>query len=308
MKKLLLGLCLVLVLISCKDNTKDQSRVFEDEPNIVSEAKSSNVGDNLNLQALGELVKTSANAQDLESKLNTSGSINNLDLDEDGSVDYIKVTEYGSGNSKGFSFTVDLAGGETQEVATIELQKNNGSAQMGIQGNQQMYGNHANYSSSYSLSDIIMLNYLFGNHTPYYSPYHYGFYPSYYHSYRSVPYVTYNSRVINVTRTTTFKQNRGYKYSMKSPNRGKMSKAVVTRNKSLVNASRLSRAKTTTTNTRKSAYKPSITPSRSVNRPSRSSYKPSTSSYKPSKSSYSSSRSSSSRSSSSRSSSSGRRR
>jgi hypothetical protein len=45
-----------------------------------------------------------------------NNSINNLDSDGDGQVDYIKVTEYGDGVNKGFSFTVDTKDGQTQEI------------------------------------------------------------------------------------------------------------------------------------------------------------------------------------------------
>lgn len=137
MKKLMIALACLVVLTGCGPS-QSQSQVYVNPaPVAVVTPSSSTLGDNLNLQALGELVRRSANAQAIEGELNKPNSINNLDLDGDGQVDYIKVTEYANGNTKGFSFTVELAGGQTQEVATVELQQGQGNqATMNIQGNQ----------------------------------------------------------------------------------------------------------------------------------------------------------------------------
>lgn len=137
MKNIVLTVACLIVLSSCDSNQNSyrNGQVSVNQPSIVVTPVATNLGDNLNLQALGELVKTSKNAQDIEDKLNTAGSINNLDLDGDGSVDYIKVTEYGDGNNRGFSFTIELAGGEKQEIATIDIEKGESNANMNIQGN-----------------------------------------------------------------------------------------------------------------------------------------------------------------------------
>ena len=124
MKKLILVLGIILIgYTSCNEQAESQVIVNQPRTTAVVTPDNGNIGDNLNLQALGELVKKSNNAQEIEEKLNQANSINNLDLDGDGKVDYIKVTEYGQNGIKGFSFTVDLANGQKQEVATVELQQ-----------------------------------------------------------------------------------------------------------------------------------------------------------------------------------------
>lgn len=239
MKKLLFILTFAsLALVSCNERPYQSGQVVVQpyqEPNVSVTPEVANLGDNLNLQALGELVKNSTSAQDIESKLNTSGSINNLDLNGDGSVDYIKVTEYGSGDQRGFSFTVDLPNNETQEIATIEVSKANNGAQMNIQGNQNLYGNNGYYQSHYSVGDLMIMHYLFTYHRPYYSPYRYGYYPSYYHSYRSVPVTSYRSRVVTTTKTTKLTNSprpTTTSNSIKSPNANKVSSSVSSRAKS----------------------------------------------------------------------------
>lgn len=84
MKKLLLSAVMVIALSSCKEST---GNVYVQEPiknDVVVTPSSPNIGDNLDLESLGELVKGCNSAEEIESKLNSSGSINNLDLDGEG--------------------------------------------------------------------------------------------------------------------------------------------------------------------------------------------------------------------------------
>lgn len=302
MKKLFITLVAVIALTSCKDNSNQGQIVVNDyQPSQVSVTPEvANLGDNLNLQALGELVKNSTSAQDIEDKLNTTGSINNLDLNNDGSVDYIKVTEYGDANQKGFSFTVDVAQGQTQEIATIEVAQGSNNAQMNIQGNQQLYGNNGYYQSSYSLTDMMIMSYLFRPHPYYHSPYYYGHYPTYYRSYRSTPYNSYRNRISTTTRTTTItRTTRPTTTRSSSPNANKSVSSVTTRAKSLSTPTRSQKSFTTTSASRQ---RPSTSGFRSTSssspRKSSSSWGSSSSSRKSSGSSWGSSSRSSSRSSS----------
>jgi hypothetical protein len=328
MKKLFITLVAAIALTSCKDNNQGQVVVNDYQPSTVSVTPEvANLGDNLDLQALGELVKNSTSAQDVEDKLNQQGSINNLDLNNDGNVDYIKVTEYGEGNQKGFSFTVDLPNNESQEIATIEVQKGSDGAQMNIQGNHQLYGNNHYYQSHYSLTDMMIMSYLFTYHRPYYSPYRYGYYPNYYRSYRSAPYSSYRTRMATTTKTTRITRSTPSTTtttrSISSPNANKSSSSVTARAKSMAaptssqksfSTTSTARQKPTTSgfgnknrNTTSSSSKPksssSTSSSSSKSRSSGSNWGSSSSSRKSSGSSWgssSSSRSSSSRSSSRR--------
>lgn len=319
MKNLFILLVATLTFVSCKENNNGydnrQVVVNDYQPSQVSVTPEvANLGDNLDLQALGELVKNSTSAQDIEDKLNNTGSINNLDLNNDGQVDYIKVTEYGDGNSKGFSFTVDLPNNETQEIATIEVQRGDGGAQMNIHGNQQLYGNQGYYQSHYSLGDLMIMHYLFTPHRPYYSPYRYGYYPSYYHSYRSRPYSSYRNSVTRSTRTTTITRTTRPSTTssrISSPNANKVSSTVTARAKTLSAPTRSQKSFTTTSAARQrpttSGFKNKSTSS-SPRKSSSSWGSSSSSSRKSSGSSWGSSRSSSRSSGSSSRSSSSRRR
>jgi len=96
----------------------------------------------LDLRAVGEILKKAKTAEEFEKLLNVSDSgVNNLDLNADGKVDYIKVTEFGDEKVKGFSLTTEIDKGDVQEVATIKIQKSGDKgAEVEYHGNPSIYG------------------------------------------------------------------------------------------------------------------------------------------------------------------------
>jgi hypothetical protein len=132
----------------------------------------------LDLAATTELAKKATDAADFEKRLNSqSEAVNNIDLNDDGKVDYIKVTEYGSGNTRGFSLTDEISPGKVQEIATIEFQKENNAATVQTTGNPALYGPSNYHQSSFGLTDALLIGWLFSNRPSYSSPYGYGNYP-----------------------------------------------------------------------------------------------------------------------------------
>ncbi|MGA9407725.1 MAG: hypothetical protein WBW71_11390 [Bacteroidota bacterium] len=156
----------------------------------------------LDLQAVTEIVKHSKNAADIEQQLNAPGSVNNLDINGDGNVDYIHVTEYGKGNMRGFSLTVMDSTGAEQEIATIEIEREYNSADVIVVGEPAYYGPGVCYTGVWVPADVALWVYLWHPHRFYYSPYAYGYYPAYYHPYHPVPYAAYNSHVTILVRST----------------------------------------------------------------------------------------------------------
>ncbi len=187
------------------------------------QAMATTAAEGLDLKAVGELVKQARNGEEFEKLLNKSGGVNNLDLNEDNKVDYIHVTEYGNDRAKGFSLTVQPEPGETQEVATIDIEKEGERANVEVQGQEQIYGHNHYHHYSSPLTSFLLMSYLFSPHRMFFSPWGYGRYPGGYGAYRPVPAAAYRSRAGNMARSSTSQKNSASRISNKvtSPNKGK---------------------------------------------------------------------------------------
>jgi hypothetical protein len=99
-------------------------------------------GDNFSLEGALELFKKSASPEEFERKLNASDSrVNNLDLNGDGEIDYIRVIDRNEGNVHAFILQAVLSSTESQDVAVIELEKlEDGRAVLQIVGDADVYG------------------------------------------------------------------------------------------------------------------------------------------------------------------------
>lgn len=303
MKKLTIVLCVAFLAVfigGCVESPNNNGNT-----QVVVNATEA-IGDHLNLQALGELIKSSKNPQEIEQKLNQPDGINNLDLDGDGKTDYLSVTEYGDGATHGYSVCAELADGK-QEVANVQINTQNST--MVVNGNQNYYGANNCYQSSFSTADMFLLAYLMQpRHIYYASPYHYGYYGYGYRPYVTVPRSAYYSRpyVHTATTKTTYRTVTTHTTTVKSPNANAVSKQATTR--SLSSPTRSQKSFSTEARTKpvnasgfksNNSYKSNSSSYKSSSG-SRSSYGSSRSS-SGSRSSFGSSRSSSSRSSSSRS-------
>ena len=185
--------------------------------------------DGLDLKAVGALLKKAKDAESLERMLNDpKEGVNNLDLNGDGKVDYIKVTEYGDDKVRGFSLTTEPARGEEQELATIEVEKAGDKANVDIRGNEQIYGPRSYYHSSFGLTDFLIMSYLFSPHRFYMSPWSYGYYPGYYRPYSTMDYNSYRNRTSSYNRSGRFVKTNAPNVTstVKSPNSGKTATSV----------------------------------------------------------------------------------
>src|SRR3954451_22653831 len=98
-------------------------------------------GDNLDLYAVLDLFQKSKTIEAFEKSLNDEKEkINNLDLDLDKKVDFIKVTTTkGKDSSYTFVLQVDVTKTETQDVAVIYLSKEKGRVSLQIVGDEELY-------------------------------------------------------------------------------------------------------------------------------------------------------------------------
>jgi hypothetical protein len=172
-------------------------------------------GDNLDLYAVMEIFQKSKTIEDFEKSLNAEKSgVNNLDLDNDKKVDFIKVVTDKDGDSFSFVLQVAVSKTENQDVAVIFVSKDkSGQASIQIVGDEDLYGKdyivepkgsgasgstlNPGYSGGNSetmnlptqatTTTVIVqsppiVQYVYSPaYVPYYPPYYYGYYPPYYH-------------------------------------------------------------------------------------------------------------------------------
>jgi hypothetical protein len=99
-------------------------------------------GDGLDLYAVLTLFQKSKTIEEFEKSLNSKETgINNLDLNLDKKVDFIKVNTKRDKNDYTFILQVDVSEKEKQDVAVILLSKNDkGKVNMQIVGDDELYG------------------------------------------------------------------------------------------------------------------------------------------------------------------------
>jgi hypothetical protein len=170
-------------------------------------------GDNLDLYAVLDLFQQSKTIEDFEKSLNLEKTgINNLDLDLDKKVDFIKVVTKQDKNDFTFVLQVAVSKTETQDVAAIFVSKDDkGKVTMQIVGDEALYGkNHVvelkesstpavTANPAYKGPDTVkvvtapaktttviveqapVVQYVYSPaYVPYVPPYYYGFYPPYF--------------------------------------------------------------------------------------------------------------------------------
>lgn len=99
-------------------------------------------GDDFSLQGALQMFQDAATIEDFEKAINTEGNhVNNLDLNADGEIDYIRVVDKSEKDVHAFVLQVPVSETENQDIAVIELEKT-GEANAIIQiiGDADIYG------------------------------------------------------------------------------------------------------------------------------------------------------------------------
>ncbi|KQB42491.1 hypothetical protein [Flavobacterium aquidurense] len=178
-------------------------------------------GDNLDLYAVLDLFQKSKTIEDFEKSLNDKNSgINNLDLDLDKKVDFIKVTSKSEGSDFTFVLQDPVSKTETQDIAVILVDKDkSGKVNLQIVGDEDLYGKNyviepkttataaVTANPAYSGSDpaksapasqavvvekVPVVQYIYSPaYVPYYPPYYYGYYPPYYIPFAAISVAVY---------------------------------------------------------------------------------------------------------------------
>lgn len=178
-------------------------------------------GDHFSLEAAIELFKKSESPEDFEKQLNAENNeVNNLDLNEDGKIDYIRVVDNTEGDVHALVLQAVIGENESQDVAVIEIEKQGAEeAILQIVGDENLYGEQAlvepfeeeavkngkNKGPAARMAPVrIVVNVWFWRpvrfmYAPGYrvwvSPWRWGLYPNWWRPWRPHPWRVYHLRV-----------------------------------------------------------------------------------------------------------------
>jgi hypothetical protein len=185
------------------------------QQNITIVTQNSRIADGLDLNAVAELFKDAENLEEFERALNDPEiGINNLDLDGDGYIDYIRVVEHVADETHVIILQVALGQDEFQDIATIEVERTgNENYNMQVRGNEIIYGYDYYISPMYVHVHHIhgwrIMAWLFRPmYRPYYSVFYFGYYPGWWRPYQPVVIHVYHHRTERYTRRATFEHTR----------------------------------------------------------------------------------------------------
>ncbi len=184
-------------------------------------------GDNFSLQGALELFKQSASPEEFEKLINTEDkNVNNLDLNRDGDIDYIKIIDKSEKEVHAFVLQIAVSENENQDIAVIELEKTGDTtAVLQIIGDEDIYGEQiiveASDEGDESMEDNnfntpqkgpaetffhpvrIVVNVFFWPcvrhvyrpvYRPWASPYRWRYYPNYWHPWRPYAWHVFHPR------------------------------------------------------------------------------------------------------------------
>ncbi|MBX2874322.1 MAG: hypothetical protein KTR30_19535 [Saprospiraceae bacterium] len=99
-------------------------------------------GDHFSLEGALSLFKAAKSMEDFEKALNKeSNQVNNLDLNEDGDIDYIRVIDHMDGDAHAIVLQVPVSETESQDLAVIEIEKTGAeNAILQIIGDEEVFG------------------------------------------------------------------------------------------------------------------------------------------------------------------------
>ena len=99
-------------------------------------------GDHFSLEGALDLFKNSSSLENFEKQLNEEkNNINNLDLNKDGEIDYLRVEDKMDGDVHAIIIQAPISDSENQDIAVIEIEKTGKeTAILQIVGDEEIYG------------------------------------------------------------------------------------------------------------------------------------------------------------------------
>lgn len=178
-------------------------------------------GDHFSLEGALELFRKAQSPEEFEKLLNTEeNGVNNLDLNEDGEIDYIRVIDNMEGEVHAIVLQVPVSAEESQDIAVIEIEKQGPeNAILQIIGDEDIYGESVlvepfeeggkssgkgGPSAEYTINAVVVnvwlwpsVRYVYRpNYAVWVSPWRWAYYPSWWRPWRPHPWRVHYTRAV----------------------------------------------------------------------------------------------------------------
>ena len=180
----LLGILLATIGVSAQQTVTVQAQNYQ-------------VSDNLDLEAVAITFGESKNVEDFEHRLNDPDNrISNLDLNNDGYVDFLRVVEVEEKGTHLIVIQAVIGQDLYQDVASLIVEgTNKTSATVTIVGNRDIYGNNYVIVPRYAVRPVIFDWFWLPTYAVYRSTWYWNHYPHYYHHYTCLGYHSYHRHI-----------------------------------------------------------------------------------------------------------------
>ncbi len=149
----------------------------------------SRIGDNLDLEAVASLFGEAESLEEFELNLNDPAKeVNNLDLNHDDEVDYLRVLEQGSADERKIVIQAVIGEDEYRDVATITVRKSaDDSGSVQVVGATSMYGDDYVITPVYLYPPPLCASLWTLHYVRWHSPWRWGYYPPAFYPWRPRP-------------------------------------------------------------------------------------------------------------------------
>jgi len=167
----------------------------------------------LDLNAVAAAFAESHSVREFEEIINSSRyMINNLDLNRDGWIDYLRVIETSRGYYHTLLIQACLAPGVFQDVATLIAERRADALYVEVVGDRYLYGYNYIVRPVFIKRPPLYDSYGHPRYTAWVSPYYYGYFPSYYTQPKPI-YLNHYQAYVN-----TYMTNHHYCHHCEYPN------------------------------------------------------------------------------------------
>ncbi len=199
MKRTIFIFLIISLFTGFKTNAQQTIEATGDNADTAVFEPATEQGKGLDLAAVLAVFQESQGLEDFEKKLNEKDGVNNLDLNGDSIVDYIRVLEKEDGDYRVVVLQAIIGENDFQDVAYINIKRSSEEdIQVQAEGSKVIYGEDYYVAPDPKVNININLWAVWGYmYTPdyhyYHSPYYWGYYPHYWHHYHPRPWHYYHS-------------------------------------------------------------------------------------------------------------------